>query len=189
MPPVGGAVLCCVLHLGLMPHLAAASNRLRNIRACRRIVPPRRGVIARADLGGTLCGCRAAPGARDTKERVGVVMPGERTWRPYVGLVVRLCRDYYDQYDHAWDRIGVVVSVQPAAAVAVVVTRTTHPDNDRDIPHGADLTLGCDRPGAFQPATRAYRVPFAAFDDPSTLLYGPLDPDTLAKVIDRWEQG
>ncbi|MEO7261782.1 MAG: hypothetical protein ABI047_11080 [Jatrophihabitantaceae bacterium] len=117
-----------------------------------------------------------------------MVMPGERTWRPFVGLVVRICRDYYDPYDHAWERIGVVVSVQPAAAVAVLVTRTTHP-NDGDVRHGADLTLGCDLPGAFQPATRAYRVPFAAFDDPDTQRYGTLDPVTLGKVIDRWEQG
>lgn len=118
-----------------------------------------------------------------------MVMPGERTWRPFVGLVVLLHRDYYDQWDHAWERIGVVVSVQPAAGVAVVVTRTTHPGNAGDVPHGVDLAVGCDMPGAFQPTTRAYRVPFAAFDDPQTVRYGTLDPATLGKVIDGWEQG
>ena len=117
-----------------------------------------------------------------------MVMPGQRTWIPFVGLVVLLSRDDYNQWDHALERIAVVVAVYPAAGVAIVVTRTTRP-KPGDIPHGADLSLGCDTPGAFQPATRSYRVALDAFDDPGTVRYGPLDPVTLGKVIDRWEQG
>ena len=90
--------------------------------------------------------------------------------------VVLLSRDYYDQWDHVLERIAVVVSVQPAAGVAVVVTRTTQPGGTCDVPHGANLSLGCDKPGWFQPTTRSYRVPFAVFDDPDTLRYDKLDP-------------
>ncbi len=118
-----------------------------------------------------------------------MVMPGERTWRPPVGLVVLLPRDYYDPWDHALERIAVVVSVQPAAGVAVVVTRTTQSGGSDDVAHGANLALGCDKPGWFQPTTRSYRVPFAAFDDPETQRYDKLDQAILNKVIEGWEQG
>ena len=118
-----------------------------------------------------------------------MVMPGERLWRPPVGLVVLLSRDYYDPWDHAFERIAVVVSVQVAAGVAVVVTRTTQPGGVGDVAHGADPSVGCDKPGWFQPTTRSYRVPFAAFDDPDTVRYDILESTILNKVIEGWERG
>lgn len=118
-----------------------------------------------------------------------MVMPGERLWRPPVGLVVRLPRDYYDPWDHAFERTAVVVAVQAAAGVAIVVTRTTRPGGTGDVAHGADPRLGCDMPGWFQPTTRSYRVPFAAFDDPDTLRYEILESAILNKVIEGWERG
>ena len=128
------------------------------------------------------------PEGRPAKGRVDVVMPGRRLWQPPVGLVVLLPRCYYEVWDHAFERIAVVVAVQQAAGVAFVVTRTTQPARGGDVPHGADLALGCDKPGCFQPTSRSYRVPFAAFDDPDTLLYGSLPPAVLAKVIEGWER-
>jgi len=75
--------------------------------------------------------------------------PGMELWRPYVGLVAWLPRDYYNPSDPKAGRPVVVIKVLSGERACIVVTRTSDIETIRrgDIVHQSDAALGCDRPG------------------------------------------
>jgi hypothetical protein len=109
--------------------------------------------------------------------------------RPYLGLVVRLPREYYDARDEHAGRPTVVVKVMPAERACIVVTRTsqTRVDHRGDIYHAADPKLPCcDMQGWWQPR-RHYRVNFAAYDDEEIGEFATMDSALLDRIIAAYE--
>ncbi len=116
--------------------------------------------------------------------------PGLRRWRPYVGLVVRLPRDYYDEHDGHAGRPTVVVKVIQVERACIVVPRTSQLGSKHrdDIFHPADPALSCcDQPGLWQP-WRSHRVDFAAYDDDELDEFETMDQGLLSRIIEAYER-
>jgi hypothetical protein len=115
--------------------------------------------------------------------------PGQRLWRPYVGLVTVLPREYYNEFDDHGRRPTVVVRVLSVERVCIVVTRTSQlgVPHHRDIWTDKDLDLLCDRQGWWQP-WRSHRVNFAAYDDPEVGRHATMPEELLARIIYAYER-
>ena len=116
--------------------------------------------------------------------------PGLRPWQPYLGLVVWLPRDYYDEHDTHAGRPTVVVRVLQIERTCIVVTRTSQTGSKHrdDIFHPADPALTCcDEPGLWQP-WRWHRVAFGAYDDDELDELEKMDELLLTRIIDAYER-
>ncbi|WP_435125950.1 hypothetical protein [Micromonospora tulbaghiae] len=115
--------------------------------------------------------------------------PGQRVWRPPVGLVAVLSRDYYNPRDPHARRPTVVVRVLPADRACLVVTRTsdTMVAHSKDIWHDKDPELLCDRQGWWQPR-RVHRVDFGAYDDEDTKPHVIMSGDLLDRIIAAYQE-
>lgn len=114
--------------------------------------------------------------------------PGLSVWRPYVGLVTWLPREYYNERDPHAGRPTVVVRVLPVERTCIVITRTSDKmvSHIGDIWHDADPALFCDSQGWWQPR-RAHRVDFAVYDDEELGEFAKMDPELLARIIAAYE--
>jgi hypothetical protein len=115
--------------------------------------------------------------------------PGQRLWRPPVGLVAVLPRDYYNERDPHARRPTVVVRILPADGVCLVVTRTSDATvaHSRDIWHEKDPELLCDRPGWWQP-WRVQPVFFGAYDDEDTKPHVIMSGNLLDRIIAAYQE-
>lgn len=106
-------------------------------------------------------------------------MPGRR---PQVQTTYYMPCDLYDETDYA-DHPVLVVGLDPAARMALVVTRTTkpHAKGPKAVPHAPDSDLDLDSMGWWR-LHRVHRVPWVAFDDPDVEVRGRLDDATWERV-------
>jgi hypothetical protein len=115
--------------------------------------------------------------------------PGMDRWRPFVGLVAWLPRDYYNPGDPHLGRPVVVIKLIPGERACIVVTRTSDLTTVArgDIIHQPDPDLGCEKLGWWQ-AKHTYRVYFSAFDDEDVQKYTKIDDDILSRIIQAYEE-
>lgn len=113
-------------------------------------------------------------------------MPGRV---PAVRQVYEMPPGYYDPSDIVGHPI-LVISVDPVARKAMVVTRTSQPyaKGPYAIVHPAQPELGLDMAGWWR---MAYSKPviYAAFDEPDVQHRGELDATTWEKVLKHLEGG